>query len=135
MIVMDATVAVKMLTLEPGAEATLARVADEEDRLAPDWLRIEVANALSKKVRNDDLPEAAARAALSALNDIVTQTFPAIELLEDALTLSLRLNHTVYDCVYLALALRHEALVLTHDVQFSRRAVRAGHSRNMELLA
>lgn len=135
MIVLDATVAIKLLTREPGADAALARVVDETHRVAPDWIRIEVANALSRKVRREGLSETAARAGRAGLDAILTQQTPASDLLDEAFDLAIKLEHAVYDCLYLALALRERAVVVTHDVGFAAAAVRAGFDDRVELLA
>ncbi|UVO52251.1 type II toxin-antitoxin system VapC family toxin [Sphingomonas sp. SUN019] len=134
MIVIDATVAVKLITREPGADAALARISKETDRLAPDWVRLEVASALSKKVRTDGLPAQVATMALAAVDSYLTETAASLDLIDEAFALSLQLQHAVYDCLYLALAIRHDALVVTHDEKFVRRAIAAGYATQVELL-
>lgn len=135
MIVVDATVAIKLLTREPGSDTALARIADEPDRLAPDWVRIEILNALSRKVRRDGLTEAAARQAKDGIDLIITRETATLDLLDEAFNLSLRLRHAMYDCLYLALAERERAIVVTHDADFVAAARKAGLAERVELLS
>ncbi len=134
MIVLDATVAIKLLTREPGADQALARVIGEEERAAPDWIRLEVANALARKVRLNGLSEAAAAAGRASLPVIVTREISSHDLVDDAFALALRLEHPAYDCLYLALAERLDTTLLTHDRKFAAAAQRAGYGTRVELL-
>ena len=43
---------------------------------------------------------------------------PAVTLLDEAQTLALQLNASTYDCLYLALALKEGATLVTADVRF-----------------
>ena len=45
---------------------------------------------------------------------------PLEELVEDATRLALTLGHPVYDCLYLALAVREKTRLITADRQFAR---------------
>ncbi|MHA0328102.1 type II toxin-antitoxin system VapC family toxin [Sphingomonas melonis] len=134
MIVLDASVAIKLITREPGAEAVLIRVVGEVERIAPDWFHVEVANALAKKVRNDGLSEAAAAAGLTAAPDLLTDTVATLSLLDEAFALSMQAGHAVYDCLYLVLAVRTDAIVLTADAGMARAAKRVGLAGHVELI-
>lgn len=135
MIVVDASVVIKLVTREPGAYAALARIVAEEERWAPGWMRLEVANALARKVRDDGLPFTTANAALAAVEHYVTNTVDSIGLLDETFALALRIRHAMYDCLYLALALRYDSIVVTHDVGFVRACKQAGLTGNVELLS
>ena len=58
---------------------------------------------------------------------------PIEPLLDSALDLAIQLNHPIYDCLYLALALRHDTDVITADRRFvsaiERRPELAGRVR------
>lgn len=52
---------------------------------------------------------------------------PSSELVDRAFVLSAKLDHSVYDCVYLALALAAEnRLLVTADMKFATKAANAG---------
>jgi predicted nucleic acid-binding protein len=52
-LIIDACVAIKWFVPEPGHEAATALLEGNSDLLAPDWLLIEVANALWKQWRRN----------------------------------------------------------------------------------
>lgn len=129
MIVIDASVVVKVLTGEIGGEAALENVAAERDRLAPDWVQIEVASAIAKKVNLGELTRVGAEAALRKVSEVVTEVVPSRELIDRAFELSLILRHAIYDCMYLALAERLQCVLVTADAKFVR-AVGASQLRD-----
>jgi len=134
MIVLDASIVVKLLTREAGAGLAVERVAREPERIAPDWLYAEVANALSKKVRYAGLPWTLAQEGWLALPTILPDIVPSMPLAEEAMRLSVELRHAFYDCLYLALALRERALLLTADRKFFEALADQPYRRSVELL-
>lgn len=135
MLVFDASVVVKVLTEEVGSDRAVERVTIEPDRCAPDWLFIEIASALSKKVRYAGLPPAHATEGLAALPTIMPDLVPTADLIAPALSLSIELRHAVYDCLYLALALARGCNVLTADHKFFDAASRSQYAARVELFA
>ena len=91
--------------------------------LAPALIYIEVANALWSAVRRQRLlPEEAADALDLITRAPLRQGAEDASLAQRALQLSLLLDHPVYDCSYLALAMRHKVPVVTADRRFVRAA-------------
>ncbi len=132
-IVLDASVALKLVSREPGTEQAQALVLDKE-RIAPDWMLVEVASGLAKKVRHEGVDHGRAMTALEAVPRFIDRFFPAQLLLQDAMELSLRLEHALYDCLYLVLALSERGRVVTADQGFVKSATRGGFSEQVELL-
>lgn len=119
--VIDASVALKWVIDEPGSESALALAGA---RLwAPALLRVECASALWRKVRTHELDGQQARGRLAALERAPVTLAADENLTSEALRLSLDLEHPVYDCLYLALAIELEVPVITAD----RRFIRAVH--------
>lgn len=118
MIVVDASVAVKWFLAEP-LHAEARRVLDlEEVLVAPDLLAVEVANVAWKKTRRGELTGAEAKRLVAALLSGTPQLRSSAALAPAAFDLAVRLDHAVYDCVYLALALSEQSTLLTADTQF-----------------
>jgi len=134
-IVLDASVAVKLVSEEAGSDAALERVGAAGRIIAPDWMLLEVTHALWKKAHQSRADEAVAESGVKALKQVVDAFFPADDLLSAALALSFQLQHPVYDCLYLALAQAEGAVVLTADEKFVRAATQHGHGGQTELLA
>jgi predicted nucleic acid-binding protein len=119
-IVLDASVVVKWFHDEPGTATALrlqeAINAGELSAAIPDLLLYEVANAL---VRGIQRPSPEISKALRVLSEMSWElATPSPTLLEDAIALTAnRPTLTVYDAVYVALALRREAELVTADEQ------------------
>ena len=121
---MDASVAVLWLTPEPASAAASRLEHSDAMLLAPDFLPIEVANALWKKVRRDEMTVRQAEDALADLTGGALMLMPSGPLVGRALRLASELRHPVYDCVYLALAREWSATLATADSALRRVAER-----------
>jgi predicted nucleic acid-binding protein len=126
--VVDASIAVKWVIPEVLSEQA-DRIRDsDDDVLAPDLLLVEVANALWRKTVAREITPREADTALGLVRRSGVDLHPTEPLLSRAMDLARRLNHPIYDCVYLALAERERARFVTADQRLLRRAVslRAG---------
>lgn len=116
--VVDASVALKWVLDEPGS--------DEARRLLPlapsapaHWL-VECANALSRRAREGEITPDEALHRLDLLRRAGVRLIDPADLLDAALALSLQLRHPIYDCLYLAQAVRERSEFVTADAQFVR---------------
>lgn len=134
-IVVDASVLIKIVTDEPGSDAAAARVFREDDRIAPDWIRIEIAAGLLKKVRMDGLPIDQAQAGIESVDVFLTGLADTDGLTARALSMSFVLRHALYDCLYLALAEHVGCVLVTADAKFVGKALEHGLAAHIELLA
>jgi predicted nucleic acid-binding protein len=121
-IVVDSSVVVKWFLREPRrAEAlTLLHVYREEriTLVAPVLLMSEVANVLSRRVRRG---LATASVAMDAYRLLQTNAPLLVDdrlLLGEAMALAVGSGQTVYDYLYLALALRRGCQLVTADLKF-----------------
>jgi predicted nucleic acid-binding protein len=128
MIVVDASVAVKWLTGEQDREAANQLLANGEPIVGPALLRTEVAAALARKARFGDITADDATAALELWLTMLHRADLDLTIehpdLARALALSLELSHPLQDCVYLALAERLDAPLVTADEKFAAKARR-----------
>ena len=109
----DASVASKWVVEEAGSDR--ARRLSRARLEAPDLLLAECANILSKKTRLGDLSRRDASECLALLLRAPVTLADSRGLAGLALQLSFELNHPVYDCVYLALAVRRGVPLVTAD--------------------
>jgi predicted nucleic acid-binding protein len=123
--VVDASVAVKWYVPEAGSGHAAALLDEGEALLAPDLLVAEFGNAVWKKIRTGELRpgegEAIVRAFLSALP---VTLHPSPMLLQGAWEIAARFRRTIYDALYLALAVAEDCPFITADETLVR-AVRA----------
>lgn len=97
-----------------------------ESLVAPTPIQSEVAAAVARKARSGEIDALSATAALNdwllALRDGVVGLEPDRSDLPAAFRLSLRLRHPLQDCLYLALAERAGAPLVTAARTFAARA-------------
>jgi predicted nucleic acid-binding protein len=115
MIVIDASIAIRWIL--PG-DIDLKKIwhPSKTDRLiGPELLPLEARSAILKYVRRGDLTHEEASDFAERIDRIVPDLVPLAELIQDAWSLTLELDHSPYDCVYLALAQRHDTKLVTAD--------------------
>ncbi len=114
-IVIDASVVAAAFFPEPSQAAAAALLADGRELVAPDLLLAEVANAIWKRHGRREIDAAEAHDLLADVLRLPIDYTPAAELIESALELAVALRRTVYDSLYLALAVREGAVMVTGD--------------------
>ena len=113
--VVDASVAVKWLFTEDGTVEARQLLAHRIVLHAPDFILTEAANVIWKKARRREIADAQPYLhELARLGDLVALA-PAAELVIHAAAIALRIDHPVYDCLYLACAEVEEAPLVTAD--------------------
>ena len=125
--VVDASVPAKWFlpaageTLTDEALELLYRYTTGQIRLiVPDVFWAEFANTLRKAVRRGRWTRDAADAAIAAMRDRNLPTVPSLELLEAAFAIANAFQRTVYDSLYVALAISARAQLLTADERLAR---------------
>ena len=133
--VVDASVAVKWLVAEDDADIAEELAIDGHDLHAPRLMASEVANALWRKARTGEIERRAAGILLADVQDMPVR-WGADEILSaNAARLALALDHPIYDCVYLALAHRIGATVVTADRRFANAVAATEHGESVLTLA
>jgi predicted nucleic acid-binding protein len=124
-IVVDANVAAKWYLPEAGSEAALELMAGPNPLVAPDLIRLEVLSALTRRVRTHEATVAEAESRCHDwqrhLHAGAVSLVPESELLEDAVRMAMEIPHTLQDCLYLAVARRLDAPLITADRPFHDR--------------
>lgn len=124
--VVDASVAAKWYFAEPGHEVAdrilAAGVEGERELLAPDLIVPEFANVMWKRVRRRECSRAAAAQILALWDVDCPQLVASSDLAAQAFELAITLGQSVYDCLYLALAIELQASLATADRQLARLA-------------
>ena len=119
--VLDASVAAKWFlpageTLTDEAVALLKRfAAGRLGLLVPDLFWPEVGNIFWKAGRSGRMSTASAREAVSALSACGIRTTPSLPLLGHALEIATEFERTVYDAIYMALAVESNHSLVTAD--------------------
>jgi predicted nucleic acid-binding protein len=115
-IVVDASVGVKWFVPEiHAAEARAWRSGPDALHVPAFFFDLEIANILWKKVRRAEISRADADLILGQLPALPVTRHPESPLLTSAFDLADRTQRTVYDCLYLALAVQLGGRMVTAD--------------------
>ena len=115
-LVVDASVIVKWVL--PEALSEQADQLRNENLVAPEFWLVEVANVVWRRCIRGEFDPAAAAGILQLLGSARIRPAPIVHDVDAALRLGLELNHPVYDCLYLACALREGCRLVTSDERF-----------------
>jgi predicted nucleic acid-binding protein len=116
-LVPDSSVAVKWFVPEIHVEAANRLRSLELDFVVPGHFHLEIVSALLKKVRSADneLTGEEATRIVPAVDAIPVEIRPIEPLLPEAFGLALRYGRSVYDALYVVLALRERCQFVTAD--------------------
>ena len=134
-LVVDASVAVKWFVRENLTEQARTLLVIPDTLSAPDWILVEAASTFWKKVKRGELLAIHAERHLRDLPTFFETLHPAAELIGEAFNFSVRLRHSVYDCVYLALAQREKVELVTADEKFAAKLDEHGLAEQVRLLS
>jgi predicted nucleic acid-binding protein len=114
--VVDASVVVKWFVPEIHSDAARRLLAaPSNEYVAPDLLFAEIANTVWKKIRRGELTSERGQQLVEDMGRIAVETTPCRLLAEDAHALANVIGQTVYDSLYLALAMRLKTQMITAD--------------------
>jgi predicted nucleic acid-binding protein len=116
--VLDTSVVVKWFLNEDGSEAARSLRRAELTVAAPHLLFLEVANVLWRYVRKAELDIETGSEILFALGEAPIEWHEDAALFKEAYRLATELGRTVYDSLYLALAVRRDCVLITADRKF-----------------
>ncbi|MEO8034151.1 MAG: type II toxin-antitoxin system VapC family toxin [Acidobacteriota bacterium] len=117
-VVVDASVAIKWFVPEIHSEAAAHLLEIEIVLCAPDLIFPEFGNILWKKVRRGEISREEADEILAAFSAIPLDIHPSSVLLAGAFELAVELDRSVYDSLYLALAVAESCVLVTADRKF-----------------
>ena len=113
--VVDSSVAVKWYVPETHSESAVNLLDEGHELHAPDLLRPEFGNTLWKKFQRKELTEKEVKSILVAFAAVPLQIHSSQEIFEAAVEISLKTSRTVYDSLYVALAVALNLNLVTAD--------------------
>jgi predicted nucleic acid-binding protein len=114
-IVVDASVLIKLYINEIGSPEAAQAVKDADLIRGPDLLIAETANILWKYVRRGEIPPDDTDQLLADILQMPIHFTATRDLIEPALKIAVETNRSVYDSLYVALAIQSAAVLLTAD--------------------
>lgn len=126
-LVIDTSVVIKWFVEETDFDKARLLVEPSIQRIAPELVIAEAANVLQRKMRMGELGAGHATNAVGNLQYFFDDLIASVSLIEKGFELSKSLDHSVYDCMYLAAALTEDdRRLVTSDLKFFDKAVAAG---------
>ncbi len=116
--IVDASVAAKWFFPEDDHQAALGILDRPETLHAPSFVLVELANIAWLKSQRGDVPQAGIPQILDFAQATFDSLHPDAGWLRRAVAMVSELNHSVYDCLYLAGAEALNATVITADRRF-----------------
>jgi len=113
--VIDASVIAAAFFQEQFAQVAAAMLASDRPLHAPDLVISEFASVIWKRQRRKEIDNTEAAELLADFRSLPLRLTSSNELIESALELALRTGRTVYDCLYLALAVRTKSIMVSAD--------------------
>jgi predicted nucleic acid-binding protein len=112
--IIDANIAVHWF-VETQFSRAVVRFRDRTDLAAPSLVLLEAANVLYKHARGGRFDPRRCARSIRILEDMLRDVVPNENVLPQAIRLALTNHHSVYDCLYLALAIEREEPFVTAD--------------------
>ena len=123
--VCDASILFKLVVVEPdSAQAT--NLVRSTRVIVPEFVLLEVGNALWLRIRRGSIDVAEAARLLEHVRGLGFETRPIWPLVTRALTIAGTIGHPIYDCLYLALSESLNIPLVTADRRFLDAVRRAG---------
>ena len=89
--------------------------------IAPDLWPAELANVFWKSVRAGHLTSEGALQMLPVVERLVSTTVGSMNLLSHALTLAIQADHPAYECLFIALAVLEDTVLVSYDRRLARK--------------
>ncbi len=117
-LVVDASVVAKWFFSEEHSSSARRLLSPRRSLAAPKLIWSEVANITWKRVRRGEMNADEAAELVADLLRLPLDVAPTEGLLAPALELAIATDRTVYDCLYLALAIDRKCRLVTADERF-----------------
>lgn len=133
MIVVDASVAIKVALHEPDSPIALSALR-AQSWSAPDLILSECANIIWKRCRIGDINRDQAMQAVELVETMNLYVEPGRRLIERAVQLAIALEYPAYDCFYIAHAEQLDVPFLTVDKKLIAK-VRASEATDIDVMS
>jgi predicted nucleic acid-binding protein len=116
--IVDASVGIKWYVQEVDTTFALRVTSKHHELHAPDFFLIETDNILCKRIRRGELAPMDVGEIRRLLRNIPMKIHAVPEFQDEAFDLAVRTRRSIYDCLYLALAVRLGGQMVTADRRF-----------------
>jgi len=114
-IVLDSNAAIEIVLNREKGKTFSQLIETAEKVITPEFFRIEVANVIRKYYQGKYIQKSDCGKMLELAEGLIDEFIPIKENYQEAFNESIRLNYTSYDMLYLTLARRTGAMLMTLD--------------------
>jgi len=125
-IVLDASAGIEIALSRDNAEIFERKIEKASKVLTSELYKAETANALWKYNIAGLLNKEEVQKRLKYCDELIDEYIDISENNEEALNEGIRINHSVYDLLYLIIARRNGAVLLTQDKKLKKIAIESG---------
>ncbi len=129
--VVDASIVAKWFFLEEHSEACGQLISAVNQLLAPDLVWSEVGSVLWKRFRRGEITTEETTQLVADFLRMPIETVPAHDLLGSAIEIALATGLTVYDAMYLALAISRGCQMVTADEKLLRLVAKSPYAQTV----
>jgi len=133
-IVVDASVVAKLFFPEARSAGAVRVVKTADELLAPELLWAELASVVWKRHRRSEIDQDQAQQIFGEMTRLPIRTYAHQWLGVAALKLAIETDRSVYDCLYLALAIDQQCRMVTADERLTGALTRGPLARYVRLL-
>jgi predicted nucleic acid-binding protein len=116
--IVDSSVAIKWYLPEIHQEAALRLQNPDNCLQVPNLFRLEFGNVVCKKLRCEEISEAEADFIINELQLLPLEWYPDEPLFPKAYEIANQTARSLYDCLYLSMAMSLEGQMVTADLRF-----------------
>lgn len=128
MIVLDCSAGMEIALGTDAGKALRTLFLPEEEVVAPSLYSVEVVNVAWKMVHREIMEKNEAKGLAQDAFALPDRLVPADDMLIEAFALAVSLDHSVYDMLYLVLARRNDATLMTGDKRLQTLCLDSGVS-------
>lgn len=108
-----------LLRVEEYSDQAISALEAAEQIIVPDSLFAELGNVIWQWIQFRQLPIQTGLEVLETAEALIDKIVPTVDVRETALELAVRENHSFYDTVFVATAMREQVQVVTFDRKFA----------------
>ncbi|WP_181408180.1 type II toxin-antitoxin system VapC family toxin [Pararhizobium mangrovi] len=127
--------AVKWFVEEDNHETAKALIYDVDAWIAPEFLMVEIGNVMRTRMRAGLTEMRQARDGMAFVNETVDRFVADGELVRAAFEIAIDLDHSLYDCLYVACARRENTQMITADRRLIAKAAGSPYAGDVRALA
>lgn len=121
-VVLDPSAAAEIVLNRRHAKELAESLKEADWVISPQLYAAEITNIFWKYYQFQDLPKDICEKGIEKSLELVEELFNEEELCREAFAMACLMKHSVYDMLYLVLARRHDALLMTLDEKLERAA-------------